>query len=162
MRTVTIEFLLPNADAEAVYARLCDFEGYAEHTDAVRGVSVTRISGHADGPRVVESEWSVNFRNGILCWSERDQIDPARRTIRFSQLEGDFEEFDGDWLVRQAGADVTVYFGATFDLGMPSLASIIEPVAERTLRENIDKIVRGLLGERLVTPDTPADLPSAA
>jgi ribosome-associated toxin RatA of RatAB toxin-antitoxin module len=162
MRTVTMEFLLPDTDADAVYARLCDFERYAEHTDAVREVAVTRISGRPDGPRVVESEWSVNFRNGILCWSERDELDPAERTIRFSQTEGDFEQFDGDWVVRQAGTDVTVRFGAAFDLGMPSLAAIIEPVAARTLRDNISRIARGLLGERVVALDSPADLPSAA
>ena len=162
MRTVTIEFLLPDADADAVYARLCDFGRYPEHTDAVRSVTVTRVGGAADRLRVVESQWSVNFRNGILCWSERDELDARRRTIRFTQLEGDFERFDGDWAVRQAGTDVTVRFGAAFDLGMPSLASIIEPVADRTLRENIGKIVRGLLGERLVTLESPIDLPAAA
>jgi ribosome-associated toxin RatA of RatAB toxin-antitoxin module len=162
MRTVTIEFLLPDSDADAVYARLCDFEGYTDYTDAVRGVTVTHTAGDPHGHRTVESEWSVNFRNGILCWSERDHIDPTRRTIRFSQLDGDFEDFDGDWAVHQAGPDVTIRFAASFDLGMPSLASLIEPIADRTLRENIDKIVRGLLGDRLLALHTPLDLPSAA
>jgi ribosome-associated toxin RatA of RatAB toxin-antitoxin module len=161
MRTATIDFLLPDADAGAAYARLCDFERYADHTDAVRGVRITDAVGRPDGPRVIESEWEVNFRNGVLCWSERDQLDPARRTIRFDQLDGDFERFDGDWAVRQAGPDVTVRFTATFDLGMPSLAEIIEPVADRTLRENICRIVRGVLGDRLIALDA-LDVPSAA
>ncbi|HSV68074.1 MAG TPA: SRPBCC family protein [Mycobacteriales bacterium] len=154
MRTVSVEFLVPSADPDAIFALLCDFERYVEHTDAVREVTVTTIAGPPNGRRVVESEWSVNFRNGVLCWSERDQIDPVGRSIRFAQLTGDFEQFAGDWLVRQAGSDVTVRFAATFDLGMPTLASIIEPIAERTLRENIDTILRGLLGPDLVGLDT--------
>lgn len=41
-------------------------------------------------------------------------------------------------------------FRAAFDLGIPSLASIIDPIAERTLAENMQLILRGLTGERTV------------
>lgn len=148
MRTVVIETLVPAADAGTVFARICDFEGYAEHTDAVREVTVTSS---ADG--LLDSEWSVNFRNGVMCWSERDHIDHDAQTITFTQLDGDFETFEGEWAVETTGADVTVRFAARFDLGIPSLAAIIDPIAEQALRDNLHAILRGLLGEDVVFLD---------
>ncbi|GGO03312.1 cyclase [Microbispora rosea subsp. aerata] len=142
MRQVTLEALVPAADADAVFATLADFERYPDFTEAVREVHVRR----ADGG-VLDSDWSVNFRNGILRWSERDVIDPVERTITFTQTEGDFERFDGHWKVEQRDGDVTIGFYAEFDLGMPSLAPIIDPIAERTLVENLQRILTGLTGE---------------
>lgn len=148
MPTVVIEILVPSADADAVFDRICDFERYAEYTDSVREVTV---STRADG--ALDSEWSVNFRNGVLCWSERDHIDRSERTIAFTQLDGDFETFEGEWAIETAGADVTVRFTARFDLGMPTLAAIIDPIAEQALRDNLHAILRGLLGEEVVFLD---------
>lgn len=155
MRTVTIATLVPAetaADADAVFGRISDFTRYAEYTDAVRSVTVTS---RADG--ALDSAWSVNFRNGVLCWSERDWIDPARRAITFTQLDGDFERFEGTWSVEPAAGGVMVRFTAGFDLGMPTLAAIIDPIAERALRDNLHAILRGLLGDRIVFVDADGD-----
>ena len=145
MPTVVIETRVRAADPDEVFARVSDFTHYPEYTDAVKSVAITR----ADGGELL-SDWSVVFRNGILCWSERDHIDPAARTIRFEQTRGDFQTFEGDWSVEADGADVAVVFCASFDLGMPSIADMINPIAERTLRENMHRILIGLLGEAIV------------
>jgi ribosome-associated toxin RatA of RatAB toxin-antitoxin module len=157
MRHVEIETLVPSGDADAVFARISDFERYADHTDAVREVAVTSLA-----PDLVESRWAVNFRNGVLAWSERDRIDPAARTIAFEQIAGDFHEFTGTWGVTGADGGVAVVFTADFDLGMPSLAPIIDPIAERALRENMMAILRGLLGDDIVFLDDVVPEPSAA
>jgi ribosome-associated toxin RatA of RatAB toxin-antitoxin module len=153
MGTVITEFLVPNADADEVFELLGDFERYAEHTDAVREVRVTSVNTRTASRRTVESTWSVNFRGGVLCWSERAYLDRIGRTIRFAQTTGDFAAYYGDWGVVQSGGDVTVRHTAAFDLGMPSLAAILEPIAERTLRGNIDTVLRGLLGDAVVALD---------
>lgn len=147
MRRVRLEALVPQADAGFVFERISDFPRYADYTDAVREVRVDRTDGE-----LVSSTWSVNFRNGVLCWSERDRIDVEGRHIAFEQITGDFDRFDGSWQVAQTGEDVTVIFVAEFDLGMPSLATIIDPIAERALRENMEAILRGLLGEGIAFP----------
>lgn len=158
MRHVRLEALVPQADAGTVFERIRDFPRYADYTDAVREVRIDR----ADGGQV-SSTWSVNFRNGVLCWSERDYVDADRLHIDFEQIDGDFDRFDGSWLVGQTGDKVTVVFVAEFDLGMPSLAAIIDPIAERALRENMEAILRGLLGEEIefLAPDRqPQEIPS--
>lgn len=152
MRTVTIEALVPAADVDDVFGRISDFERYADHTDAVREIVV---SPGPDGS--LDSRWAVNFRSGVMCWSERDRIDQSTRSITFEQLDGDFDHFAGSWQVLVAGDDVAVRFAASFDLGMPSLAAIIDPIAERTLRENIVAILRGLLGDHLMVLDVTAE-----
>ena len=145
MRHVEIETLVPSTDADEVFDRICDFNRYSEYTDAVRAVTVTRgLEGH------LQSDWSVYFRNGLLCWSERDHIDRHDRTITFEQLDGDFEQLTGSWTVAPVGTDVQVVFTSSFDLGMPSLAAIIEPIAERTLLDNMKSLLNGLLGTGVV------------
>jgi ribosome-associated toxin RatA of RatAB toxin-antitoxin module len=140
-RQVTVEAFVPAADADTVFARLSDFERYPEFTDAVREVQVTH---RAD--RVIDSDWSVNFRNGVLRWSENEIVDPTTRSITFAQTTGDFESFGGTWRVEQVTDDVVIRFDAEFDLGMASLAAILDPIAERALVESLQRILSGLNG----------------
>jgi ribosome-associated toxin RatA of RatAB toxin-antitoxin module len=157
MPQVRVEALVPNADADAVFARISEFERFSHYTDAVREIILRPL-----GEGVVESAWSVNFRNGIMRWSERDHIDPEQRVITFEQLDGDFDEASGQWTVTPAGQDVRVVFTTEFDFGMPSIAAMINPIAERTLRENIEAILRGLLGKNTVLFTTEAEPSTSA
>ncbi|MER5336728.1 SRPBCC family protein [Micromonospora sp. NPDC002717] len=139
--SVIVHALLPRADAKESFDRLADFAAYPEFTDTVRTVGVTRVS-----PTEVESTWEVNFRRGILVWTERDQIDPVNRRIDFEQTKGDFATFTGSWLVVEADEGVRVEFDSRFDLGIASLASLIDPVACAAMRDSIRDILRGLFG----------------
>ncbi len=140
MPEVAVTAVVPGARPDEVFAAVADFAAYPRHTDAVRDVVVRPAGG------VVESDWEVNFRNGILAWTERDAVDPSARKIAFEQLDGDFAVFSGSWTVEPDGDGAVVRFEATFDLGMPSLAPMVDPIAERALVENIRAILGGLLG----------------
>lgn len=139
---VRIEAIVPDGDATHVFDRVQDYERYTEYTDTVRSVTVT-----PGGAGTVESAWEVHFRSGLLRWTERDLMDPVARRITFDQLTGDFASFAGTWDITQAGTDVSVLFTCEFDLGIPSLEPIINPVAMRALDESMGLILRGLLGE---------------
>lgn len=154
MPVVTVEVLVPEAAADAVFARISDFEQYAAHTPAVREITIDGVS---DGSS--SSTWSVNFRNGVLRWRETDRFDPIARRIEYQQIDGDFETFDGSWQVSQEGSTVRVTFRASFDLGMPTLAPMIDPIAERALKDNITAILVGLLGEQVAPVEPAAGLP---
>jgi ribosome-associated toxin RatA of RatAB toxin-antitoxin module len=144
MRTVIVTARMPNCSADRAYATLCDFARYPEVAEAVRQVSVQRGD---DGS--VTSTWEVDFRDGVMEWTERDEFDEDATTIRFTQLDGDFDELAGAWSARTDGEDALIEFKASFDVGIPSLGAIIEPLAERTLHENVEQILRGLLGDDL-------------
>jgi ribosome-associated toxin RatA of RatAB toxin-antitoxin module len=150
--SVILHAWLPGGDAGAVFARLADFAAYPEFTNTVRTVSVTRL-----GPTRVESTWEVNFRKGILVWAEHDDIDPVARRIGFTQTRGDFAMFTGEWLVHEEDSGVRVEFVSAFDLGIASLAALIDPVACNAMRDAVRDILLGLFG-----PDTEVKVIEAA
>lgn len=121
------------------YARLSDFSRYPEFSEAVR--SVTLLEERSDA---TVSSWEANFRQGILQWVEEDRFDRANNTIHFNQTEGDVDYFAGTWQVMPDQDNCQIHFAAAIDLGIPTMADILEPIAERALRENIRSIIAGL------------------
>ncbi|MBW8795397.1 MAG: SRPBCC family protein [Streptomyces sp.] len=156
MPEVTLDVRIPDLNPLTVFERLRDFSAYPKFTDAIREVRVTEIDHDT-----VDSHWQANFRNGVLCWSERDRIDPAALTIEFTQLDGDFERFEGGWYVTQDAPGTTARFTAVFDLGIPTLASLIDPIAARTLLDTMGLIATGLFGSH-VRLDEPETVPAGA
>jgi ribosome-associated toxin RatA of RatAB toxin-antitoxin module len=158
MRTVRIRLHVPHASASDVYATLAEFERYPVLCEAVQNVAVTKRS-----ENLTVSRWEVTFRAGLLCWTEEDTFDPGTLTIAFRQLEGDIAIFDGSWQCVEAAQGSEVLFFARLDLGIPSLADALEPIAVRTLIANIVSIVRGLVGSaELVASDTEVPVGSAS
>ena len=150
MRSVRLRLHVPNQSASDVYATLANFERYPELSDAVKSVAVTRVS-----ENITVSQWQVTFRAGLLCWTEEDTFDPGALSITFRQLEGDVALFDGSWQCLDAAQGTEIVFSARLDMGIPSLADALEPIAVRTLIANIISIVRGLVGSaELVASDT--------
>ena len=141
MRTVQLRMHVPNKTAAEVYDTLADFERYPELSDAVQSVAVTAMS---DG--VTVSRWEVTFRAGLLRWTEEDHFDRDQFKITFRQLEGDVAEFDGTWQCLDAPGGCYIAFAARLDMGIPSLADALEPIAVRTLIDNTVAIVNGLMG----------------
>lgn len=141
MRTVCLRLHVPHKAASDVYATLTDFARYPELSDAVQSVAVTEVS-----PNRSVSSWEVTFRAGLLRWTEEDTFDPAALSITFRQLAGDIAVFDGSWHCAGAAAGSDIVFRARLDMGIPSLADALEPIAVRTLIDNTVAIVRGLVG----------------
>jgi ribosome-associated toxin RatA of RatAB toxin-antitoxin module len=141
MRTVHLRLHVPHRPATDVYETLADFERYPELSDAVRSVTVTAVSENQ-----TVSQWEVTFRAGLLRWTEEDTFDPCALSITFRQLEGDIAIFDGSWECADVAQGCEIVFHARLDMGIPSLADALEPIAARTLIDNIVSIVRGLVG----------------
>lgn len=141
MRTVSLRIHVPHKTASDVYATLADFGRYPELSDAVREVVVTEVS-----ENVTISRWEVTFRAGLLRWTEEDHFDRDSLTITFRQLEGDVALFDGTWQCTVADGGCEIAFDARLDMGIPSLADALEPIAVRTLIDNTVSIVTGLVG----------------
>jgi ribosome-associated toxin RatA of RatAB toxin-antitoxin module len=141
MGSVKTDVTVTGVSDMTAFDLLSDFECYSKLTDVVRNVTVSQHDGESI------SSWEVNFRRGILKWTELDTFDRERREIRFVQTEGDPKSFSGLWRITPVGADtIVVTFEADFDLGMPTIASIVDPIAERTLVENTRMIIEQLTG----------------
>jgi ribosome-associated toxin RatA of RatAB toxin-antitoxin module len=140
MQTVRIEALVFDRLAPDVYETVVDFARYPALVDTVREVRLDPAA--TDGSLICH--WSVNFRNGVLRWSEFDTFDRVNLISHFTQTSGDFEFFRGEWMLRPKGDDVVVTFESEFDFGVPTLAAIIDPVAVRVLTESMRKVLLGL------------------
>ncbi|MFE1346177.1 type II toxin-antitoxin system RatA family toxin [Streptomyces sp. NPDC058757] len=157
MRHVELHALVRDASAEEVFRTVPRWERYPELAPHVRSTEV-----HATLPEAVgSSSWELHFRSGLLRWTEQDTFLPDRLEIRFEQTDGDFDGFEGVWTLRQEGPDVSVVFTADFDFGIPSLASILDPIAERVIRETVAWALTGFFPGRTVL-DTDVALDAAA
>ncbi|MFD4528583.1 type II toxin-antitoxin system RatA family toxin [Streptomyces sp. NPDC058470] len=157
MRHVELDALIPAEQADAVYDSVRRWERYP---DLAPHVNTTTV--HATYPAEnASSSWELHFRSGLLRWTESDVFVPEQGEIRFEQTDGDFDSFVGTWSLLQDGADVAVRFTADFDFGIPSLEGILDPIAERVIKETVAWALTGLFpavrllgGVELTTPAT--------
>jgi ribosome-associated toxin RatA of RatAB toxin-antitoxin module len=149
MRNVRLSARVPVDDARQCFDRISEFARYPALVDVIRAVAV--YPPEDDGTE--RSDWEVYFRNGILRWSEKDRLDRERLLIRFEQIDGDFECFAGKWSITGHPGACVVKFDAVFDFGIPSLASILDPVAERVFKETIARVLAGIFGDIDVIDD---------
>src|SRR4051794_5159901 len=132
MPTVDVEMTM-NAPVQAVWDAVVDVESYPRYMETVKSVREVRTL--PDGSR--ETEWSVLLKGSLLEWVERDEVIEAERRVVFAQTEGDLEIFEGEWTVaEQPDGSVLVRLFVNFDIGIPLLPSMLNPVAERALMEN--------------------------
>lgn len=126
---------------EDAFGRLADYARYPDLTATVRSVQLFERDG------APHSTWRVDFRGGVLCWTERDRVDEAGLRLDFEQVDGDLELFVGGWSVEPAGVGSRLVFTAELDLGIPSLAPLVDPIAREALIGNIRTIMRGLFSD---------------
>jgi ribosome-associated toxin RatA of RatAB toxin-antitoxin module len=147
VRHVEIHAFIRGVDAGTVFDTLADFRHYADLVDVVRSVEMDRP---ANG--TAHSTWVVEFRSGLLQWTEQDWFRRDELRLDFNQTEGDFDEFSGGWVLVPEPDGVRTALIADFDFGVPSLASIVEPVAARVLTDVTQLILLGLFGDSVEFP----------
>ncbi|MEU9518974.1 aromatase/cyclase [Streptomyces sp. NPDC048224] len=153
MRHVVLHALADGLAPADVYGRISDFRRFPDYSDTFREVHVEPAL--PDGSTV--SDWTVEFRGGLMRWRERDTYSPETYSIAFEQLSGDFHAFEGSWRCEARDGGTLVVFTAAFDLGIPSMAEVLDPVAESTLRTNIARVLRGLADAEVIDERTAAD-----
>jgi len=101
----------------------------------------------------------VNFRRGVLIWSEFDEFDLAEHTLRFRRRDGDPEALEGAWTVRKglSGEGCVITFEAEFDIGIPTMREMLEPLAARAMEDNIVQTMRGVFGDTVEIASTQED-----
>lgn len=135
---VNLPIKAPAAHAWRAVTRLEDYAGYMENVE-----SVTVLGESETGTRT--SAWSVLLKGSLLEWVEEDELDEANRVMSFSQISGDLDEFTGYWRVDDHGdGSSVVVFSVDFEIGIPLLADMLNPVAAKALRENSEHMLRAI------------------
>jgi ribosome-associated toxin RatA of RatAB toxin-antitoxin module len=132
--------------AARVWAAVVDIERYPACMDNVQDVRIV-------GPRSAtrrRSAWAVLLKGCVLQWEEEEHLDPDRLVMEFHQLSGDMERFDGAWILEARAPRLThVSLKVSFEIGIPLLAEMLNPVAQRSLRENCTDMLLGVEREAL-------------
>ncbi|HEV2343182.1 MAG TPA: SRPBCC family protein [Actinocrinis sp.] len=140
MRRVELDAVVAATPAETVFENVVRFERYPDLAPHVQSAKVHQSLPEPTG----RSSWELHFRSGLLRWSETESFDREALRIVFEQDAGDFDSFTGTWSITRQGADTAVRFEADFDFGIPSLEGILDPIAERVIRETVAWALVGL------------------
>ncbi|RST06957.1 cyclase [Streptomyces sp. WAC07149] len=157
MRHVELEARVRSERARHVFENVLRWERYPDLAPHVRSATVHATLPESEG----SSSWELHFRSGLLRWTERDRFLPDLLEIHFEQTEGDFDSFAGAWRLEQRDEDVVVRFTADFDFGIPSLEGILDPIAERVIKETVAWAVTGLFARTELTGDFELDTAAA-
>lgn len=130
MPKVKTELLMPTSDVETVWDVVSAFDEYPKTMSSVIAVEFQERS-----ESQAVTSWTVSLNDSELSWVERDVFEPHRR-ISFESIDGDLEVFRGEWLLEPVDGGVSVSFEVEFDLGIPSLAEVLDPIGADALREN--------------------------
>jgi len=137
MPRVDVELVL-TAPIAKVWEAIKSVEAYPSYMSTVRSVEVL----DTDGAKRT-CAWSVLLKGSILQWTEIDVIHDERWTIEFDQIDGDLDQFVGFWSATpQADGTVRTRLLVDFEIGIPVLADMLNPVAARALAENAETMLR--------------------
>jgi ribosome-associated toxin RatA of RatAB toxin-antitoxin module len=127
------------APIDEVWDSVNRIDEYPAFMDNVNAVTV--LSTSESGERI--SSWSVTLKGSILEWTERELPDRSSYRITFEQVEGDLDIFDGHWdLTARPNDHTSVKLAVKFEIGIPLLAEMLNPVAARALRDNSAQMLR--------------------
>jgi ribosome-associated toxin RatA of RatAB toxin-antitoxin module len=125
---------------ELVWNVINDVESYPRLMEHVRSLTVLER-----GPDFRVVAWEVDLKGCTMRWVEREEIDPERYRIEYRQIKGDLAVFEGYWqLQRLPNQTCQTMLSVRFDIGIPMLSEMLNPVAERTIRDNSQKMLASL------------------
>ena len=136
MPSVAVSQAIACKDTEALYALIKDMERFPSFMPDLVGVRVVER-----GENRTVTAWEAKVDGLTLRWKEEDLFDEAGLRISYRQIEGDLKRFEGAWQIAPIEGGARVELTAEFDLGIPMIAPLVEPLLTRRIEENC----RGML-----------------
>ena len=124
---------------DAIYPFICRMERYPEFMDNVVEVKILE----RDTCKTITS-WKV-FVDGIkVGWIEEDLFDEKNYKISYKQIEGDFTNFNGEWILEKTQEGTIVKLIIDVDLGISMLANFINPILIKKISDNSMKMLESI------------------
>jgi coenzyme Q-binding protein COQ10 len=131
------------APLQTVWTVVNDVESYPRLMEHVRSL---RVLERGDTYRL--TEWQVELKGCVMRWVEREELIPEQHRIEYRQLEGELAQFEGFWqLDALTDATTRVVLSVRFEIGIPMLCDMLNPVAERAIRDNSRNMLMSLATE---------------
>jgi len=124
-----------------VWEAVLDIERYPDLMTNVVSVKIEEW----ETPTSRRSQWAMIIKGATLVWRDREFIDHDEHTVNFTQVSGDLERFEGAWELTAKEAELTrVRLTISFEIGIPLLAGMLNPVAQRALYGNAREMLEGV------------------
>jgi ribosome-associated toxin RatA of RatAB toxin-antitoxin module len=131
------------APVDRVWEVVNDVESYPRLMEHVRSMTVVER-----GENYRLTEWHVELKGCLMRWLEREELQPDRYRIEYRQIEGELAEFEGYWQLEPLTESSTrVVLTVRFEIGIPMLSEMLNPVAERAIRDNSRNMLLSLATE---------------
>jgi ribosome-associated toxin RatA of RatAB toxin-antitoxin module len=129
------------APIATVWEAVLDIERYPELMTNVVSVEIEEW----EAPTTRRSQWAMIIKGATLVWRDREFIDHDDHTVNFTQVSGDLERFEGAWEITAKEAELTrARLTISFEIGIPLLAGMLNPVAQRALYGNAREMLEGV------------------
>lgn len=131
---------LVGAPRDAVWNIASDFPSFPKFMPDVESL---RVVERGDGWEV--SEWVARLQGRKIRWAERADFDRVNYRICYKQTAGDLKKFEGEWRFDEADGQRTLFtLTCDFDFGIPVVAALLNPVAARAIRANLEQMMESI------------------
>ena len=134
--------ILVDGNADDVYQLASDMESYPQFMENVRSVEVLE---RAEDTTVTAWETEVDGRE--ISWKERDYFDKQQQKIYYEQIEGDLEEFKGQWKITAQKEATQVTLSVEFEFGIPMLGPVLNPILKKKVASNSEAMLKAIKEE---------------
>lgn len=129
------------ASLDTVWAAVLDIERYPALMTNVVSVVIEEW----EEPTIRRTEWAMIIKGATLVWRDREWLHHDDHRVVFSQVSGDLESFEGAWIVERKDVALTrVRLTISFEIGIPLLAAMLNPIAQRALNDNCVEMLKGV------------------
>lgn len=127
------------ASPNDVYQVAKDMEAYPNFMK-----SVVKITTLERGEGYTITKWDTRLQGRPVVWTERDDFNDEARRIDYKLVAGDLKRFEGAWTFDKVGNGTLVKLAVDFELGIPMFASVLNPIAVLTVRNNLEAMLSGM------------------
>lgn len=120
----------------------CDHDRYQEY--GVRDLISVRTVEPDEGDGRQVTDWVWNLKGARIRYRERDIHDAERLHIHVEQIQGDLKRYVTDWHFLPAAGGTRFTSRVEFDMGIPMLSGLLDPVARLVIRRTVDALVNAI------------------
>lgn len=115
------------------------------YVPSVKEVVVIQRSGHT-----MTTKWQVQVDNVPISWVEKDTFAIGQDAIYFKAIEGDLQEFEGEWKFQDHPEGTEVSVNAYLKVGIPAIKDFADSYIKRLVTQNFELILE-TLEQRLIS-----------
>lgn len=94
--------------------------------------------------RSAVTRWSVDIDGLPIQWKERETLDVKNFTVSFKLIEGDLEQFEGEWILRKEGEGTEVTIEVSARLGIPIIERVVVDILQAKLTKNFNMMLQSM------------------